>query len=232
MTLLVFCLLAVLWGAVFIPAIVRARLDSSPIATVGTFRRGMSALGAQERTFEDGRWILVPPTTEQLAEARRRSLARHRQFLSWLVLGAVVTLSVGLLPGLHVLLKAHLLVDAAILVHLVFLVKTRRKRLELGREMASSRQPASARQRVPARQPVPEPSLMAPMASMASAEPVQRMVIPDERRRASRPARRDRIVDIRTDTGARPDRRSDTREALYVFHEDEEEHGYLKAGQF
>lgn len=214
MTLLVFCLLAVLWGAVFIPAIVRARLDSSPIATVGTFRRGMSALGAQERTFEDGRWILVPPTPEQMFEARRRSLARHRQFLSWLVLGAVVTLSVGLLPGLHVLLKAHLLVDAAILVHLVFLVKTRKKRLELGREAE------------PARRHAPEPAQASVFAPGPASQPVQRMVIPVERRRTSRPGRPDRIIDIRTDVA------TNTKEALHVWAEDEEEHGYLKAGQF
>ncbi|HEY8202836.1 MAG TPA: hypothetical protein VII47_15980, partial [Actinomycetota bacterium] len=180
-TLLVFCLLAVLWGAVFIPAIVRARLDSSPIATVGMFRRGMSALGATERTFSDGRWILVPPTPERILESRKRSLARHRQFLSWLVLGAVVTLAVGLLPGLHVLLKAHLVIDLFVVAHLVFLVKTRRKRMVVARQASTVRQPAAP----PARHPASETDIEA-----------------------------------------------GTREALYVFPEDEEDYPYLKAGQF
>jgi hypothetical protein len=202
MTLLVFCLLAVLWGAVFIPAIVRARLDSSPIATVGMFRRGMSALGASERTFSDGRWVLVPPTPEQIFESRKRSLARHRQFLSWLFLGAVVTLAIGLLPGLHILLKAHLVIDLFVVAHLVFLVKTRRKRLTTSSQAA----------------PVPAPA----SASRAATQPAQRMVMPVRR---PRPSPRGRTVDLDDPVG-------DTREALHVFAEDEEDHRWLKAGQF
>ena len=64
-------------------------------------------------------------------------------------------------------------------------------------------------------------------------QPVQRMVIPVERPKvpASRPGRSDRVAASR-----RPDRavdvRTDTREALQVWAEDEEDHGYLKAGQF
>jgi hypothetical protein len=130
MTLLVFVLLIVLWGAVFIPAIVRARLDSSPIATVGMFRRGMHALSASGRAFSGGRWILVPPTAEQVVEARRRAVARHRQYLSWLLLSAAVTLLLGVLPGLHMVLKVHLALDVAVIGYLVFLVNTRQRRLE------------------------------------------------------------------------------------------------------
>ena len=130
MTLLVFILLVVLWGAVFIPAIVRARLDSSPIATVGMFRRGMHALSASGRAFSGGRWIVVPPTAEQMMEARRQSLARHRHYLAWLLLASVTTLLLGFLPGLHILLRAHLVTDVAVLCYVVFLKQTRQRRLE------------------------------------------------------------------------------------------------------
>jgi hypothetical protein len=197
MTLLVFFLLAVLWGAVFIPAIVRARLDSSPIATVGMFRRGMRALGASERAFSGGRWVLVPPTPEQVVASRKRSLARHRQVLSWLILAAVMTLVFGILPGLHVLLKVHVAIDVLALAHVVFLVKTRRRRLEVTRQS----EPAGRQARAPARRPAPRTT----------------------RRPASQPAsRQSRIIDLS----------DEPREALYVFEEDEEDHGYLKAGQF
>jgi len=138
----VFVLLAVLWGAVFIPAIVRARLDSSPIATVGMFRRGMNALSASgPRVFSGGRWVLVPPTAEQLVLARKQALARHRQYLAWLLLAAGTTLLLGLLPGLHVLLGVHVALDVAFLAYLVFLVQTKERRLEQAREGA----PAPAR---------------------------------------------------------------------------------------
>lgn len=140
MTLLVFVLLAVLWGAVFIPAIVRARLDSSPIATVGMFRRGMNALSASgPRVFSGGRWILVPPTAEQLVLARKQALARHRQYLAWLLLAAGTSLLLGLLPGLHVLLGVHVALDVAFLAYLVFLVQTKQRRLEQAREGAPAR---------------------------------------------------------------------------------------------
>jgi hypothetical protein len=109
----------------------------------------MSALGAKERTFSDGRWILVPPTPEQMLEARKRSLARHRQFLSWLVLGAALTLAVGLLPGLHLLLRAHAVIDLFVVAHLAFLVKTRRKRMAAvgapARTRPSAERPESSR---------------------------------------------------------------------------------------
>jgi hypothetical protein len=167
MTLLVFCLLAVLWGAVFIPAIVRARLDSSPIATVGMFRRGMRALGTSERAFSGGRWVLVPPTPEQMVASRKRSLARHRQALSWVFLAAVTTLFLGLLPGLHVLLKVHGAIDALALLHIVFLVKTRRRRLDVTR----SSEPAGRQNRRPASRPTSQ--------------------------RAPQPVTRHRIVDLR-----------------------------------
>ena len=192
MTLLVFFLLAVLWGAVFIPAIVRARLDSSPIATVGMFRRGMRALGTSERAFSGGRWVLVPPTTEQVVASRKRSLARHRQFLSWMILAAATTLFLGLLPGLHVLLKVHGAIDALAVLHIVFLVKTRRRRLDVTPHSESA-----GRQ---TRRPAGRPATQA----------------------APQPATRHRIID----PGDEP------REALHVFEEDEEDHGYLKAGQF
>ena len=154
MTLLVFFLLAVLWGAVFIPAIVRAHLDSSPIATVGMFRRGMRALGTSERAFSGGRWVMVPPTQEQVVASRRRSLARHRQVLSWLILAAAMTLFLGVLPGLHVLLKAHVMIDGLAVAHVLFLVKTRRRRLEVRRQSLPARQPG----RRPARRPASVPA--------------------------------------------------------------------------
>lgn len=127
MTLLLVVLLVVLWGAVFVPAILRARQESSPILTVGTFRRGMRALGG--RSSNSGRWVLMPVGPEQLLLSRRQMLIRRRRVFSGLVVTAGATLVFGLIPGARGLLKIHLAVDLILFGYIIFLIQAKQRRV-------------------------------------------------------------------------------------------------------
>lgn len=119
LTSLVILLLVVLWGAVFLPAILRAKQDTSPIASVGSFRRGMRALSAGRST--PGRWVLVPKTPRDALDRNREMIYRRRRVLVALLVGSAATGVIGLLPPLHVLLAAHLGFDLVIAGYVVFL---------------------------------------------------------------------------------------------------------------
>lgn len=120
LTSLVFLLLVVLWGAVFGPAILRARQETSPIATVGTFRRGLRAL-SRNRTAR-GRWVLVPKNADDLAAPHRLAIIRRRRVFVGLLASSGFFLVAGLLPGLRDLLLVHLGIDCllgAFVIHLM-----------------------------------------------------------------------------------------------------------------
>lgn len=112
LTSLVILLLVVLWGAVFLPAILRARQDTSPIATVGSFRRGMRALSGGRTT--SGRWVLVPKTPRDAFEKNQRAVLQRRRVFEGLVVASAATLLLGLFPILRFLLVLHLIVDVVL----------------------------------------------------------------------------------------------------------------------
>lgn len=120
MTLFLVLLLAIVWGAVFVPAYFRSRKDLSPIASVGRFRRGMRALGGSYAAAS-GRWVVMPPAPRQTR--LDASLHRRRRVFVSLLLSAAATLIFGVLPGLHPLLWWHLAFDAALCGFVVYLVK-------------------------------------------------------------------------------------------------------------
>jgi hypothetical protein len=131
-TLLLVLLLAVLWGAVFIPALVRDRMDSSPMASVGTFRRGMRALSesppdGRARSARGGRWILMPKTPDELKAPRKRMKRRRRRLFTALVLSAGLTLTLGLIPPLRELLKVHAAVDLILIGYVMYLVQAKHR---------------------------------------------------------------------------------------------------------
>lgn len=130
MTLLLVLLLAVLWGAVFLPAILRARLDSSPIVSVGMFRRGMRALSGSHLSGQGGRWVLMPRTPEDGELPRKRALMRRRRMFAALLAGSLVTLVLGIFPGLHGLLKLHVALDCTLAGYVLYLVQTKPQRAE------------------------------------------------------------------------------------------------------
>lgn len=120
LTPLLVVLLLVLWGAVFVPSILRAREKTSPIVSVGMFRRRMRVLSG--RPPASGRWVLMPATPQELEAPRRRSIRRRRQIFTGLVFLAVATLLLGLLPGLRVFLRVHLTTDVLLATYVAFLI--------------------------------------------------------------------------------------------------------------
>lgn len=115
-----------LWGAVFVPAILRARRDTSPIASVGTFRRGMRALGGRTSSSA-GRWILVPPKAEDIERTKELTLARRRKVFTALAGAAIATLLLGMFPALRGLLKLHLAVDLILAGYVVLLLQMKQR---------------------------------------------------------------------------------------------------------
>jgi hypothetical protein len=125
-TLLLVILLALLWGIVIVPAILRAREDRSPLGTVGMFRTNMRALGSGLRSTPAGRWILLPSHPDDLLAPRERNLRRRRHLFSALVAGAAGTLVLGLVPGMSDFLKLHLILDLVLAGYIRFLLKVKR----------------------------------------------------------------------------------------------------------
>lgn len=127
MTSLVILLLVVLWGAVFGPAILRARQQTSPIASVGTFRRGMRAL-SRNRPSTSGRWVLMPKTPDEAEAPRKRAVARRRHIFVGLLGGSGASLVLGLIPSLHALLILHLCFDLVLAGFVLFLLQLKQRR--------------------------------------------------------------------------------------------------------
>lgn len=144
MTLLLVLLLAVLWGAVFIPALVRDRMDSSPMASVGTFRKGMRALSQSPPagSTRGGRWVLMPKTPDELQAPRKRTKRRRRRLFTALVLSAAVTLLLGILPPLREALTIHAAVDLILIGYVLYLVQAKHREADFYQARRLHREPA------------------------------------------------------------------------------------------
>jgi len=67
-----------------------------------------------------GRWVMVPKDLPQAPRRRRNRLIRkRRQNFLRLVVAALGTLTLGLIPGLHVILYANLAVDVLLVGYVV-----------------------------------------------------------------------------------------------------------------
>ncbi|MGH2768127.1 MAG: hypothetical protein ACREJP_10120 [Candidatus Methylomirabilales bacterium] len=121
-------LLALLWGAVVIPTLLRARQETSPIVSVRIFRRRMRVLGGDRRPRVGGRWILVPRSLSDLPSPRRRSLERRRLAFFGLLGAAAATLALGMVPSLDALIKVHILVDGMLAGYVLVLLKMKERR--------------------------------------------------------------------------------------------------------
>lgn len=104
-------LLIVLWVAVFLPSRLRARFESSPISSVGTFRRGMRALSSGDITSRQGRWVVMPRSREDEITLRQRMRERQRRILVVLIWTAIGTGLIGILPWSRNVLWFHAVVD-------------------------------------------------------------------------------------------------------------------------
>jgi hypothetical protein len=116
-------MLALLWGAVFLPALLRAKQQTSPIVTIGRFRRGMRALGGSPLSGKGGRWIVVPEV-KQTEDDRRKWVARKRRTFIFLVMAAGITLIFALIPGFKAI-AVHVVADLLLAGYVIYLVRTR-----------------------------------------------------------------------------------------------------------
>jgi len=115
-------LLALAWAVVLVPSMVRPKFESSPIDGVRNFERSMGILASTRYGKQQvpGRWVMVPKDLPQAPRRRRNRLIRkRRQNFLRLVVFALGTLTVGLVPSLHVVLYAHLAADVLLAGYVV-----------------------------------------------------------------------------------------------------------------
>jgi hypothetical protein len=135
LTIVVLLFLAVIWAAVLVPPLLRARAEGRPADSIGNFRHQLHVL---QRTAPGlvspanslragygsgfGYAALRPPSTD--AARRARTLKRRRDVLFGLLGAMGGSLLLGFIPSLRVLWGLHLLLDAlfagyvALLVHM------------------------------------------------------------------------------------------------------------------
>ncbi|MCA1840806.1 MAG: hypothetical protein ABR507_00890 [Actinomycetota bacterium] len=128
MTFLLVFVLALLWGAVFLPALLRAKQQTSPLVTIGRFRRGMRALGSNPLSGGGGRWIVVPeagqPADARNEDSRNRMVALKRRLFIFLLATSAVTAVFALLSG-SIAIGLNIVADLLLAGYVVFLVRTR-----------------------------------------------------------------------------------------------------------
>lgn len=153
---MVLLVLAVIWGAVLIPPMLRARSESRPADSIGNFRHQLSVLRRTGPTLVGpansripGYAAPAPSPTYQMARSytqggarRARTLKRRRDVLFTLVGAMGTTLVLGLLPPFHALLGLHVLCDLLFAGYVVLLVQARNASAE--REMKLRFLPATA----------------------------------------------------------------------------------------
>ncbi|MGH2705043.1 MAG: hypothetical protein ACRDJ4_08105 [Actinomycetota bacterium] len=122
-------MLALLWGGVFIPAILRVRQDTSPIATVSSFRRGLEVLSkGGPKVAEAGRWVVTPSPRFGQSICRRRSVQRRRRLFLGLLIAACVSLTLAIGTGDQLLIKLHLGIDVALAGYILLLIEMQQAR--------------------------------------------------------------------------------------------------------
>lgn len=154
---MVLLVLAVIWGAVLVPPMMRARSESRPADSIGNFRHQLSVLRRTGPTTVAPANPLripsyaapVPAPTYQMARnyspggARRaRTLKRRRDVLFTLLVAMGVTLVLGLLPPFRALLGLHVLCDVLFAGYVALLLRARNEAAE--RDMKLRFLPATA----------------------------------------------------------------------------------------
>ncbi len=160
---MVLLVLAVIWAAVLIPPMLRARAEARPADSIGHFRRQLhvlqrtapSVLGATSAAPFPGRAVSVPSAAfrhvpparaphgySPEAARRARTLKRRRDVLFTLLSAMGATLVLGLLPPLRALLGLHVVLDLLFVGYVALLIRARNAAAE--REMKLRFLPATA----------------------------------------------------------------------------------------
>lgn len=158
---MVLLFLAVIWAAVLVPPMLRARAEGRPADSIGNFRHQLSVLQrtapgmvAPANTLRSP--VLPrpvpyggfrPPTGE--AARRARTLKRRRDILFGLLGAMGGSLVLGFVPSLRVLWGLHVVLDALFVGYVVLLVRMRNIAAE--QEMKLRFIPSA---------PAPEPALL------------------------------------------------------------------------
>ena len=160
---MVLLFLAVIWVAVLVPPMLRARAEGRPADSIGTFRHQLSVLQrtapgmvAPANTLRSpmGPYRPIAPglairSVSPEAARRARTLKRRRDILFGLLGAMGGSLVLGLVPSLRVLWGLHVVLDALFVGYVVLLVRMRNVAAE--REMKLRFIPSA---------PAPEPALL------------------------------------------------------------------------
>lgn len=137
---MVLIVLAVLWGALLLPPMMRKRSVSRPADSIGNFRHQLSVLRRTGPSVVPPANALrlpsyaapTPAPTYQMARTysregarRARTMKRRRDVLFTLVIAVGVTLVLGLLPPFRALLWLHVACDLALAGYVALLVRAR-----------------------------------------------------------------------------------------------------------
>ncbi len=152
-------LLAVIWAAVLIPPMVRARAESRPSGSITDFRRQLRVLArttpyAASSVAPSGQLYAAPvAAVRRSAPPRRRtsSVKRRRDILVGLLVAMAGSLLFGVLPPLRVLWLVHVALDVLFVAYVALLVYMRNLAAE--REMKVRFLPTAATR-------APEPALL------------------------------------------------------------------------
>jgi hypothetical protein len=169
LTIVVLLFLAVIWAAVLVPPLVRARAEGRPADSIGNFRRQLHVLQRTAPGYVSPAHSLgllpgapralppyaVAPTRRALpmsAEGARRArtLKRRRDVLYGLLAAMGGSLVLGMLPSLRVLWGLHLVLDALFVGYVALLMRIRNEAAE--RDMKLRFIPTAGR--------MPEPALL------------------------------------------------------------------------
>ncbi len=143
---MVLLFLAVIWAAVLVPPMLRARAEGRPADSIGNFRHQLSVLQrtapgvvAPANTLRApmpmGPYRAVAPglavrSVSPEAARRARTLKRRRDVLFGLLGAMGGSLVLGLLPSLRVLWGLHLVLDALFVGYVAMLMRIRNEAAE------------------------------------------------------------------------------------------------------
>lgn len=135
-------LLALAWIVIFLPAVVRAR-EMAPLSAAERFKRRMQLIAP--KASDEGRWVLVPESSEHLVRASfRRGQRRRRRIFAFLVASVPVSAMAAAFVE-AALWPAHLALDASLVLYVVLLIDAKRRREERSQKVRSIRSPRMQR---------------------------------------------------------------------------------------